>query len=554
MQVDRGNLESRAIALDLGLLAGLWIVAALLVNPGGNFPLNDDWAYAQTVRGLVAGHGFRLHDWTATVFIAQAYWGALFCRLFGFSFVALRFSTLVLGLGGILATYGLVRAMDGTRPLALVSALALAFNPLYLGLSYTFMTDVPFTAVATMALLAMVVGNNRERLRVTALGGVLAAAATLIRPLGLALPAGLVLGATLARKRLSRWAAVTALALVSVAAYVLVDRWVRASHPPALYNINSRLVLHRLTQDPLRWWRTDLRAGFVVAMYLGLFALPVAVATGRGIGKSRWLVVGLVALFVVRAVKYRAPMPYVGNVLCGIGMGPATLVDENILGLHRLPQASAACWYVVTGLAALGAAGLFAAAIHFIRRALSGAASQSARQNAVLLVCCGALCAVPLLVQPFFDRYLLVLIPVSLAVIAASAGRLKREGAGTTNWVIAGLLVTALAVFSVSATHDYLSWNRARWQALDYLTQAKGIQPDRIDGGFEFNGSYTFDPKFQASPGHSWWWVARDDYLVTFGPLPDTRVCGVWFYPRWLPPGRGEIFALERINAASPRL
>ena len=30
----------------------IWGISVLVVNPLGNFPLNDDWAYAQSVRDL----------------------------------------------------------------------------------------------------------------------------------------------------------------------------------------------------------------------------------------------------------------------------------------------------------------------------------------------------------------------------------------------------------------------------------------------------------------------------------------------------------------------
>src|SRR5215217_5512086 len=124
------------------LLALIWILAVLAVNPVGNFPLNDDWAYGYTVRSLVEEGTFRLSGWTATNLIAQAMWGTLFCLPFGFSFDALRVSTLVLSLGGILATYGLLRESRAPALLAMLGALVLAFNPIYFALSFTFMTDV----------------------------------------------------------------------------------------------------------------------------------------------------------------------------------------------------------------------------------------------------------------------------------------------------------------------------------------------------------------------------------------------------------------------------
>ena len=50
----------RALAL---LLAG-WFALPLLVGTGAEIPLNDDWAYAHTVRTLLETGEFRRTSWT----------------------------------------------------------------------------------------------------------------------------------------------------------------------------------------------------------------------------------------------------------------------------------------------------------------------------------------------------------------------------------------------------------------------------------------------------------------------------------------------------------
>ena len=45
-----------ARAADL-TIAATWVAVALLVWPAGEFPLNDDWAWAGAVRTLVADGG-----------------------------------------------------------------------------------------------------------------------------------------------------------------------------------------------------------------------------------------------------------------------------------------------------------------------------------------------------------------------------------------------------------------------------------------------------------------------------------------------------------------
>ena len=97
------------------LLGLIWISMVVVVNPIGNFPLNDDWAYGYSVRALVEQGEIRFSDWTATNLIAQVVWGALFCLPYGFSFTALRLSTAVLGFAGILATVRSTRAQCASR-------------------------------------------------------------------------------------------------------------------------------------------------------------------------------------------------------------------------------------------------------------------------------------------------------------------------------------------------------------------------------------------------------------------------------------------------------
>ena len=98
--VDVMKGERYSDLIRVSFLLAVWILAVLAVDPVGNFALNDDWAYASAVRMLVEQGELRLSGWTAANLITQLLWGALFCLPFGFSFTALRISTLVLAMLG----------------------------------------------------------------------------------------------------------------------------------------------------------------------------------------------------------------------------------------------------------------------------------------------------------------------------------------------------------------------------------------------------------------------------------------------------------------------
>ena len=107
-------------------------------------------------------------------------------------------------------------------------------------------------------------------------------------------------------------------------------------------------------------------------------------------------------------------------------------------------------------------------------------------------------------------------------------------------------MVLGMATMSVLSSHDYLSWNRTRWQAIRHLTAIQKIDANRIDGGYEFNGLYTATRDYIQQPGKSWWYVNGDDYVIASGPLPGRTVIGEYPVPQWLPLGPRRIVILQR--------
>src|SRR5688572_10318747 len=74
------------------LLIALFILAEIIVNPTGNFPLNDDGTYGKSIRKLFVEDVYDIGTSSSTTW-THLMWGMLFTKLFGFSFLVLRFST-----------------------------------------------------------------------------------------------------------------------------------------------------------------------------------------------------------------------------------------------------------------------------------------------------------------------------------------------------------------------------------------------------------------------------------------------------------------------------
>ena len=145
----------------VGAILAAYAVPLLIVPSTLGLPLIDDWSYQRSVARLVEDGELWVAPWTATTLVLQIGWGALFALPFGAGPVVLRGSTLVASFGGTLAAYALYRALGATKGRAVIGALAVWFNPIGFGLSYTFMTEVPYLALLTAAAWATVRAAGR---------------------------------------------------------------------------------------------------------------------------------------------------------------------------------------------------------------------------------------------------------------------------------------------------------------------------------------------------------------------------------------------------------
>ena len=96
---------------NLAFITLAYIVLLLVVPPQRDYAVLDDWIYAQAVRHLQVFGWYVLPDWSVTSLVAQAWWGSLFARLFGYSLTTLTWSTLVLSWIGTTCFYKLLRVL-----------------------------------------------------------------------------------------------------------------------------------------------------------------------------------------------------------------------------------------------------------------------------------------------------------------------------------------------------------------------------------------------------------------------------------------------------------
>lgn len=551
------SIKRNAAVVDITAIVSVWLISLLIAHPVGNFPLNDDWSLGMTAQRLLLNGEFRPTGWTSMTLLSQVLWGALFCLPTGFSFTALRLSTLTLSIGGVIGVYCLLRLVNLPRWFAVTAGLTLAFNPVYYLLSNTFMTDVPFTCMQVWALYFFVRYLQKEADCDLVIATLITIAAVLCRQVGIFAPLSFTITCLLLRG-VSKQSLPRALfpSALAIATLFLFQFWLKTSGrlPHVYFEKSSRV--YDIFYYPLFAADNFLRNSWIELLYLGLFLLPVLVfCQGKNIKPastaknliSGGAAGGFILYSLFRLVKLGQTMPLQKSIIVKEGLGPLTLYDSMILGMPNTPPLSNSFWITVTVLSVAGAALLFRQLLVLLLSFADGPGKKLDREKGIIfffLFFAGAY-LLPFLTTEISDRYLLPVVPALLACLGTAVPRTEKPNSlpGST---LAVLSLVGFLLFSTVGTRDYFAWNQARWDLISDLAKRGQLSPREMDGGYEFNGWYLYDSSYVLKPGMSWWWVNDNRFLIAFGPVPGWTAMAEKKYSHGMPPFKGSMLLLKR--------
>jgi hypothetical protein len=501
-------------------------------------------------------------------------WGTAFCLPLGFSFTALRVSTLVAGLIGLLAIDAALKEIGVDRRLRLVAILTVAVNPMYVALASSFNSDIPSVALYALAMYASVRSLMHRSRPVGVFAVALGLTAVLQRQSNVVLLPALGLAylasETLTLRRAIVGAAPTALALAAQWSYAF---WLEASgRRPLLYGLQVERLLSHLRDGPSEVAATVALNSLYIIMYGGLFLLPVLLVVYvkqlQCLARNQQLtsVVTVAAAvgtgFVLLGGRR---MPLTGNVLERAGVGPRDFATFDFSLGQAAATALDTIWLIVTILALAGAVLLVGA----ISATLSSCGHGNSRRRLVTIyaVTLASLTGATIVVLPsevWFDRYLLavlapLLIVTTLPTVTEPHSGVPREpGRGLRVVTIVALAVAGIV--TAMSTRDYLAANRAKAVVLRAAIDERRIPPEQIDAGWQFSGWYVghrietcnlhYDRHQAGPPG----W---DDFACLFrgadSPYalqrhvpPDHEIIMTTTYQLWLPWQVETLYVLRR--------
>ena len=579
------------------LLCATALVTAMgLTTPVAESGVNDDWSYTKTAWDLAQTGRLVYNGWSQAMVGAQAYWGALFIKLFGFSFLTVRLSTAPLALGCCLLTYALHRRAKLPPALAAFGTLTLCLSPIFISNAVSFMTDIPglflcllsiygFVRVAEVLDTVASQQSSERPWRASFLGwltlglvaGVLGGS---VRQVNWFVPTLAPLLLILRRRSLVKVPAVVfplcGSIVVAIVSALLIAVWFNAQP----YTIHEKLTnglstLKSPTRLPYLW-----RQALELTLTLGVLVLPVLLllpqlyrnwlagrSTVRTMLLTALLITTALAASILRAFDDQWYFPFVGTAFDCLPFLIGTAPIAPAMVRYTLPlsfwQGLSVCVIALVS----GAIALWISALLWRRSGASAPLRLAAISPVVALLGIFVAAYIPLLLFKSIvpdsgglaDRYLLPVIPLATVGLLGLFHRWAgREGVPALSWLVLGLL----AFYGMAQTHDYFAQLRARVVLTRYLEQ-HGILRTQIMAGFEYdswtqitvakcyNDSRIENPKeiyLPASPigfftaYRQWVYapVVRPDYVVGLGPHPglfDTDL-GPLEYDCWLPPWR----------------
>jgi Dolichyl-phosphate-mannose-protein mannosyltransferase len=477
----------------LGGITAVVLLTVLLAWAPVEIPVIDDWTYAWGVEHFLETGELRRLEWSAHYPLAQILWGALFSQLLGFSFIVLRLSTLVLAWAGLLAFYGTLRELE-TRPLlAGLGTLMLWCNPVFVVLSHSFMTDVPFVRLMNAALLGYVRWVKRGRIGDLSLGSVTALLAFLIRQLGAALPliplAYLLLARVTGGTRCPLPWTQRIWLLVPFLGIGLTLWWIQTVHGATRVALEKAQRL-RLVFVIDRWVGVYTRELLHALMHLGRVLWPLA-WVGFGRLSTRAVVGASAAMAVLSGLvlwqEGALPQP-LGIMLTWDELGLSRELIAGQIAHRQLPHWGQG---VVLGVSLSGAVRLVAALWDHLRRWPHG----SREPGTVLLLHLGLQSLLFEALWLYYDRYYLPLLPGLIALLLA---RLRPTKVAMMAGMAGVLLWGAIAV---TGTVDQWRYHRTVVEAHDWLLR-HGVGAEHIDAGYALNGWWLYAHAPPGAPTH----------------------------------------------------
>jgi hypothetical protein len=525
--------------LHLIILLVVLFLAELFIDPRGEFPLNDDWSYTQSLQKFSNTGVINIGNFPSMGLLPQILWGTLFVKIFGFSILILRISTLVSFYIGLVFLYRLCILIQKNRSIAFLACASLLFNPLIMMLSNSFMTDVNFNTLIIISCYFGIQFIKKRNWKDYALFILSSACTVLLRQIGIILPFCLLASLLLFNiYKISGKSLVQGVIAcgITLAALKYYESYLHSLPDVTTYKFSGQVDF----LAPQFWtdlwnrsgerWRELLQHELV---YPAVFFIPFLKSLVR---ITKWNVLipaVLSALIVVYLIfkKYDTSSP---TLFTDSLYGVETFYESFLGARHnRIQDFTMFMFYLKMLLSFISASTIFTGLYTILRN------------RTPLNIECVFICLLLLsysislfVTEAYFSRYHIPTTFLLIVLFCFYSENLK------INWRWSVIPLIFWCILSIISTKDYIQMNRTKWTAYNYLRKSMHIPKEKINGGFEIACW---------NEGKGWGWndflnLNDFNYLIQFNPEKSFRHIKSFPFKKYFPPKIDTINVYQRIQ------
>ena len=504
--------------------------------------INDDFAFTKALDTLRT-NGIIGPTWMGPqgagggpALITHLLWGVIFSEVFGPSITILRISVLTLSVLGSVAFFFLLKTTKADDWLCFWGTVTLIFNPLYFSQSFTYMTDITFIALVIFSFLFIQHGIEKNRAFIVVIGLFFGLLATLTRQFGVIASFAFMLACLIHPRghEFGRTRAVLMTLIITILPWLGFERFLywTGSTP-----ITQHELLHELLSYPLSKGFPDYLIfvfGQLFQSVLGYTAFfvssVVALLYWNHLDRKAFKYFLIIVTVVFGALEtgictglLTPPQFMTGNIVFNFGIGPILLKDTYILGIRRTGTLSLGVYYIFVWWAVISLGIILPLVFRCLRQILRMFSQSVGNTNLSFLGCLTLIFILiysgTIILVGIRDRYLIPLSASAIIFLFSYSEELRDCRFSLKSMTPAAFPMIFLIIFSVGGTHDFMALKRSQAKAINFVVRDLKAKPCNFDGGMEFNGYNCYHRGHKAPKGASWWWVDREDYVITLGDL-----------------------------------
>ncbi len=514
-----------------------YVLAEVLVNPIGEFPLNDDWCYTHVVVSFDKTGELLYGNFPSMSLATHVLWGWLITKIAGFSFFALRVSTMIAAIIGCIFLNKLVVQISGNKIVGIFACIVLMYCPIFFSLTNTYMTDITFNTLAIMCFYFLYNYFNAESTRLFIAFVVCCIATTLVRQYGASFPVAFFFAVIFSRSRSRRNILLSLLSVIVVTASLKIfESYLEGKLPEhSSYKFSGKFdflkweLWQKLATESNMRYKETVRLIFIYAAPFALLFFISIIREAKFVRTLLFLLTSVLTtwfFFIEQGISS-------ANIFSYMNLGPETFY-ETFKGFrhNQYPDFEK----FIIGFKFM----MMVISLFVLLNGLPVLTGKLRKGNDPLLVfflfVLFSYVFMIFITDSFFDRY--YLLPVTIGLILLSYYSSKY----TFNLILPALPLLFFIWICVAGTKDYMEWNRQRWNAYWFVRKELHAQKQKINGGFEVNC-------WNEGDGGGW----RDfsnlevfDYLIQFNKEKNFEPIMAFPFQRYFPYTKDEIYVFAK--------